>query len=182
MTNPTIINENYLTEAIQTVKEIFERNNIEAPFNRIRNIKWNGRIKNKLGYCRYSARLNVYEICLSKVLLNISKKKIISVLAHEIIHTVDGCFNHDLKFVNISNMLNKAENLDINVTDERTNIEEALESVGKLTCMYKYEVYCPKCGAHIKYVSKGNADIVKNPEYYRHRSCGGTLAVRNIVD
>lgn len=181
MTN-TIISENYLSEAIQTVKEIFDRNNINAPFDRIRNIKWNGRIKNKLGYCRYSARLNVYEICLNKVLLNISKKKIISVLAHEIIHTVDGCFNHDTKFINISNMLNKAENLEINVRDERENIEEALESVGKLSSLYKYEAYCTKCGAHLRYISKGNADIVKNPETYRHRNCGGIVAVRRIVD
>ena len=127
-------------------------------------------------------RLNVYEICLNKVLLNISKKKIISVLAHEIIHTVDGCFNHDTKFINISNMLNKAENLEINVRDERENIEEALESVGKLSSLYKYEAYCTKCGAHLRYISKGNADIVKNPEMYRHGNCGGIVAVRRIVD
>lgn len=179
MTN-TIISENYLSEAIQTVKEMFERNNIDVPFDRISAIKWNGRIKKKEGYCCYSHVTNMFEINISKVLLNISKEEILGTLAHEIIHTVEGCFNHGSKFLCIMDILNKNENIKITVTGSKHETINALESVGKLSSMYKYEAYCTKCGKHIKYISKGNANIVKHPEYYYHKECGGSLAIRRI--
>ena len=139
----TIISTDYLNEAIKTAKEIIIRNNIDVPFDKIGNIKISGRTKKAGGKCFYKpSKARCFEIHIAKYLFNVNKKIILEVLLHELIHTVSGCFNHNIKFINIMNKINKAENLNISVVLDGDEMAQTLVANNAIKSFHKYEIVC----------------------------------------
>lgn len=58
-------------------------------------VKYNGRIRNKWGYCRRK-KDGTFEISIAKILgeEEIPKKTLMAIILHEMLHTCPGCFNH----------------------------------------------------------------------------------------
>lgn len=173
----TIISTNYLEEAIKTAKEIIIRNNIDVPFDRISDIKVSGKIKKIAGKCKYNFQTQKYSINLAKHLFNTNKKLILEVLLHEFIHTIDSCFNHGTKFVQIMKNINNAENLDIRVSLNGEDIYAILEQHNAIKSMFKYKIVCAECGQVLGYVSRKSNDMVKNPQDYTCKDCGGKIRI-----
>ena len=174
----TIISTNYLNEAIEIAKEIIIRNNIEVPFDRIGSIKVSGRIKKAGGKCFYKpSKARCFEIHIAKHLFNMNKKIILEVLLHEFIHTISGCFNHDIKFVDIMNKINKAENLNISVVLNGDEMAQTLVANNAINSFHKYEIICAECGKHLAYVDRKSHSIIKYSFLYSCKACGGKIRI-----
>ena len=97
----------------------------------------------------------------SKHLLKCNRYLIKNVIAHELIHTVQGCFNHGYMFRAYANKLNRlGYNVEIKNNDKQfgQNIQ------------YKYKLTCLKCGKVFYRHRLAKGDI-------RHSSCGGKIKV-----
>lgn len=102
-------------------------------------------------------------IVLNEILNSYSDDQVRKVIVHEVTHAIHPLDHHGWRWHYTANRLGakwgyKAERL---CSDEEIN--KALDSVAK--AVYKYEVYCPTCGAVWKY--KCNCKAVQNPDRYR---------------
>lgn len=124
-----------------------------------------------LGMCRkYSfGDSTYYNIYLNKKMLKCDDKQIKNTLLHELIHTIDGCFNHGDNFKKQAEIVNKLYGYNIQRSSSCQEFKNQLN--------FKYEVCCTNCGAKNKYFKKTN--IVKYPNLYRC-ACGGELKVKQL--
>lgn len=101
-----------------------------------------------------------YTIKISEIAFQLGEKEVINTLIHELLHTVEGCFNHGYKWQNYAYKINRLYNLNI----ARTSSGEGLQ------IDYKYEIQCQECkniiGRHKK------SKVIEQPENYRCK-CGG---------
>ena len=104
--------------------------------------------KSALGVCKNT--INGYIIEVSKYLLKCNRELIKNVIAHELIHTVKGCFNHGYMFRAYARSLNR---LGYNV-EVKNNDKQFGQNI-----QYKYKLTCLKCGV----------------VFYRHRLCKGDI-------
>lgn len=121
--------------------------------------------KRSLGRCyAFSLRNGMFMIYISKYLLECSEELIKNVLAHEIIHTVSGCFNHGSNFQYYANLVNYklGYKVEIKYKDKEFNPP------------HKYKITCLKCGTvfYRHRVGKGR---------YRHNICKGELKIEKIA-
>lgn len=114
-----------------------------------------GHAKTSLGQCKKHAILPYYTIILSKYLLNCDLQLIKNTIAHELIHTCEGCFNHGALFKAYASMVNnKLNNYNIVVKNQDIQFRNNVKKSG-----YKYKLTCTCCG-HV---------------FYRNRLCGHNL-------
>ena len=90
-------------------------------------------------------------------------------IVHELIHTVEGCFNHGPKFQEIARLLSSAYNIELGTRASKHEMELSKEyRIAKA----KYVIRCKKCG---QVVTRQHATrLVKLPMTYRC-GCGGDL-------
>lgn len=102
----------------------------------------NYRAKKRWGQCSCTA--GAYSINISSRLLdeNVPDKSTKQVIAHEVLHTVPGCFNHGDMWKRYADKMNKAYGYNISRTDSP---EELGVKVVNTTSNYKYQVICDKC-------------------------------------
>ena len=136
-----------------------------VPYRSISPTVYTTNSKRSLGRCRaFSLQNGMFMIYISKYLLECSEELIKNVLAHEIIHTVSGCFNHGYRFQYYVNLVNYklGYNIGVKYKDDEFNPP------------YKYKITCLKCGAvFYRYrVGKGK---------YRHGLCKGELKIEKIA-
>lgn len=130
----------------------------------------NNRNKNTLGRCTRNIDNTKFIISLNPKLKNMSEQLIKDVLAHEIIHTVKGCFNHGYNFKTYMYYTNKnCKGYNVEV---KTNNEEWTNNQ-----KHKYKLTCTKCGKVFyrdriikKYFKMG---------LYSH-NCGGDLIIEQL--
>lgn len=92
-----------------------------------------------------------------------------STIVHELIHTVEGCFNHGPKFQEIARILSSA--YDIELGTRASKNEMALSEEYRIS-KAKYIIRCKKCGQTI--LRERATRIVKLPMTYSC-GCGGDL-------
>ena len=124
-----------------------------------------------LGMCRKQTLgdYTLFNIYLNKKMLSATKQEIENTLLHELIHTIEGCFEHGYKFHKVAQFVNTKYGYNIQV---KTKCRAFAEQIN-----YKYEVVCTKCGSKHKYTRKTN--VIKHPNLY-HCTCGGGLEVRAL--
>lgn len=135
-------------------------------------------IVSRAGRC-YSKANGHFQIEISNWLLDTSIKTIKNTLAHEILHTCAGCFNHGVLWKTYASRMNKeygysiarVTNINDSNADETTReiIKERYEAVSNAA---RYVIECEKCGQKICRMRKSK--LVKQIENYRCR-CGGFL-------
>ena len=105
-----------------------------------------------------------YWIKISKVLTEADGNPInlYETIAHETIHTIDGCFDHRGLWKVIANKFNRAYGTHISRTSEVP--ESMIENS-------PYIIACEKCGQRIGYHRLCKS--VKHPEWYVCGRCGG---------
>ena len=99
----------YLYSLYESVKADMDK--IKIPYTKNVPIKINTRAKRMHGCCRKVNGNFVIEI--SDFLFNYSKEEIMNTIAHELIHTCYGCFNHGKRFKYYCDKINQ---LGYNVT------------------------------------------------------------------
>lgn len=124
-------------------------------------------LKSSLGRC-HKIHDNYYQIQLSKYLLDCDTQFIKNVIAHELIHTINGCFNHGYNFQRYVNLINK---LFPHYKIELRNTDKQFSQNIK----YKYKITCLKCGS-VFYRHR----LYKHHDHLSHGQCGGKLKVEQL--
>ena len=128
------------------------------------------RNKRTLGRCTRDIGSTQFTISLNPKLENMSEQLIKDVLAHEIIHTVKGCFNHGYNFKNYMYRVNyNCKNYNVETKTKSKEWEENKQ--------YKYKLTCKKCGMVI-YRNRINKEWAKL-NLYSH-ICGGDLKIEQL--
>ena len=95
-------------------------------------------------------------------------------VAHEILHTVKGCFDHKALWQEYANRMNEAYGY--NIKRCTSFKEKGLEPVGRIRNeTWKYVLTCDNCGN--KYYYKRMSKAVQHPEWCRCGRCNGKLVV-----
>ena len=141
------------------------KNQVDLPFNKIHAVTTHND-NHSLGRCKRVSFFNgehiKYIISLNKKMLNCSEHDIKNTLLHELIHTIDGCFNHGDRFKYYAEEVNQKYGYHVART---SNVEKFKEQI-----KYKYAIKCTTCGKTQKFVKK--AKSVKYPCLYKC-ICGG---------
>ncbi|MBR2871647.1 MAG: hypothetical protein IKB98_09795 [Clostridia bacterium] len=179
------LTEDYVREVLQEASDILD-NALPADMykNRAHNINkiifsnkvaWWAKIYKGTGVYR-----NDYDIEVSRALFEaikedaVQRQSLLTTLCHELIHTIDGCFNHDEKFMRCAELIKKYTNNYVCVTKSKK-----LEDWGgkkEDVSSYNYIINCTKCGQVWCYVSKPR-DYDRIP-YLKCGACGGNLIVK----
>lgn len=159
-----------LEEAISQVEDAgipVDSNKIESKLTITRATRTFGRCQEIGG--------GVFSIGISKYYKDNDKKEVMETLVHEVLHTVEGCFNHGTLWKRYAGLMNKKHGYDISRTSSRQMDNLMKEEVFK--SIYKYSIDCDKCGRST--LRQRKSKIVKNPENYSC-SCGGELTSRTL--
>lgn len=117
------------------------------------------------GVCRKNNNGFVVEI--SDFVFQYPENEIKDTIAHEIIHTCYGCFNHGKRFKFYCDKLNAiGYNVATTYKGENYHNEEIFA---------KYKIVCEKCGI-VTYRMK-ITKVIKNISRYKCSKCGGKLKV-----
>ncbi len=119
----------------------------------------------KFGFCRKTAN-GGFQIWITDLAMHGDIK---STIVHELIHTVEGCFNHGKEFQSIANWLSRAYGIELGT---RASKKEMALSEEYRIAKAKYIIRCKKCGQTI--LRERATRLVKFPMTYRC-GCGGEL-------
>ena len=143
----------------------------------------NNRLSRALGVCKrhreccFSSAEPVYryEIEINPVLLDerVSQTQLEETILHELLHTVNGCFCHTGKWLELANMVNGEYGYHIQrLAETNAAIKERREAKSPV----KYICACESCGHEWKY--KRWCSRTENPGRYIHTGCGGNLDLK----
>lgn len=137
----------------------------------VRNWSVNKRAKARWGYCVKVAR-GLFDIQIAASLLqdDVDDQAVKDTIAHELLHTVPGCFKHTGKWKQYATAVNYLLP-QYNIKAQSSYEDKGLEDT-RPEPEYRYVLKCLQCGAEIKRQKKSAA--VEHPEHYRC-VCGGRL-------
>lgn len=129
-------------------------------------IRVNTRAKRRFGQCKKTG--DRFTIELSSVLLNAPEQSARQTIAHELIHTCRGCFDHGDGFNRYADIMNRRYGYNIS----RTNSPEEMgvEGVAKEA---KYIIRCKSCGNKIYRLKM--SPLLTQLDKARCGACGGEL-------
>ena len=119
----------------------------------------------KFGFCRKTAN-GGFQIWITDLAMHGDIK---STIVHELIHTVEGCFNHGKEFQSIANWLSRVYGIELGT---RASKKEMALSEEYRIAKAKYIIRCKKCGQTI--LRERATRLVKLPMTYSC-GCGGEL-------
>lgn len=144
-----------------------------------------------LGYCwqsfRNSREMNVDKVRATRCIILLSQRlgqdydEIRSTLCHEFGHFVSPKENHSYLWKVRSDKIGSRWNIKASrLSDNETFIESARQAREERDkhSVYKYRVFCPKCGTEWKY--KSNCKIVQYPQLYLCCKCETNLKSEKI--
>lgn len=151
---------------------------VDAGFNpgEIVDVKMNTRAKSRWGNCK--REFGVYKININADLLDErnSYQGLVETLAHEILHTVEGCWNHGPKWKAAADKVNAMYGTHIqrsSTQEEKGVAYRTLPTLRNETA--KYKLKCNKCGH--EYLYKRCTKAIQRPERYACLLCKGTLSL-----
>lgn len=154
-----------LKEVIKEAREL----NIPVPNNIKEKVRINGRPKKRFGCCRRENLM--YEIELSRFVLDCTEKIVRSVIAHEVLHTCRGCYEHGKLWKEYASKMNDAYGYNIKRV---SSYEEMGLSKMNTNIEAKYIIKCEKCGR--EYPRQRFTCVMKKINAYRC-TCGGKLTL-----
>jgi len=147
-----------------------ECDDLKIEYGNIIGITINTRAKRRWG--RTHRVIDDFYIDISAILLrdDVSDEATKDTIIHEILHTVDGCYNHKAKWQAMADKVNKAYGYNIKrcTSAKEKGIDSSLMEVEHHKT---YIIKCEKCG--IEAVRHRKSDLIKYPHHYIHRDCGG---------
>ncbi len=157
---------------IRVIKEAQELN-IPVPDNIYREVIVNPRPKKRYGCC--IKKDGKFQIEISEFILQCEPHKIRSVLAHEVLHTCKGCYDHGKIWKEYAEKMNKKYGYDIKrvTAPEEMGLEKQKEDTAKI----RYIIKCQSCGR--EYPRQRFTCVMKKINAYRC-SCGGRLILKEI--
>lgn len=128
-----------------------EMNTLNIPYNYESNMILQGNFSRAMGQTRMKRRgtEKTFEISLANDMEYANNKGIKDTILHELIHTIEGCFNHGEKFHHYANMLNRKYGYDIDRTGSMESIcskEKFEELKEQRENTSKYKITCKGCG------------------------------------
>ena len=135
-------------------------------------VRINKRAKSRFAACRkekgYFGTKFVIEV--GEALLQLEDIwKLKSILAHELLHTCPGCYNHGVKWKTYADIMNQMYGYDIRTT---STYEELGLTAPQKNREIKYVVICQNCGK--KFYRQKKSKLITNVNKYRCQ-CGGVL-------
>lgn len=159
--------ENYIKEIIE------ECRNVNIPVsNRINpEVVINRRARSRFAACKRESIFAMvdYTIEIGEALLKADEESVKNILAHEILHTCSGCYNHGELWKQYAAKMNREYGYRIKTT--ATYEELGLEAPEKKKKI-NYIITCQKCG-NVIYRQK-KSKLITHTSLYRCR-CGGKL-------
>ena len=149
---------------------------LDIPYGNIISCTVNTRAKKRYGQCVKKG--NNYTINISYRLLEdyVPTKSLMTVLCHEILHSVKGCMNHGEKWKQYAELVNDC--YDYNITTTSSDSKYSLKPLNIKKKPYKYIVKCKDCGKEYKYRRK--TYWFDNPLKYKVRCNCGSLNIKVI--
>lgn len=135
-----------------------------------RHVIINERAKSRFGCCRRIGAEYVIEIAATVLLCE--DKVIKQILAHEILHTCDGCYNHSPLWKLYAIKMNQEYGYNIQRTCSGEELGIPEEYISKRERQVNFRLKCTACGAVFE--RQRNSKLVSSPHLYRCK-CGGTL-------
>ena len=159
----------YTTEQITKMVYSFREDMLSRGINvgRVCNVKFTKSTHN-FGTCLRVMK-GVYEITITDLGLH---GDVISTIVHELIHTVEGCYDHGSKFQSIAKKLSKVYNIDLGTRASKKEMDMTREyRISKA----KYVIKCtnPSCPCIV--LRDRAVDVVKHTERYSCGTCGSKL-------
>ena len=121
------MNAEKLNEVLKEVIEEVRNLKIPVPFTISEQIKVNPRPKKRFGCCRKQGEKFIIEI--SEFILKCDDEKIRGVIAHEVLHTCEGCYEHGMKWKEYASQMNAAYGYNIKRTS--SNEEMGIADEGR---------------------------------------------------
>lgn len=150
--------------------------NIGIPVGNVTELTVNNRTSSRLGRCtKRVERLDfvdgkivaqeTFSIEISGKILH-DVKEVENTLYHELIHTCPSCLNHGDRWQRYGEIAEAKLNLSSPITRCK-----AVDKTEEYISQFKYLLKCECCGALVP--KDRMCGVVKNPELYTHRNCGG---------
>lgn len=165
--------KDYIGMAIEIIKEC---DAVGIVPGNIVEVKLNSRAKSRWGLCR--GKLNPmsgkteYTIEIGEWMADdkYPDELIRNTIAHEVLHSCDGCMNHGAKWHRYAEIMNSRYGYKIQtyVSKEEQLVRNEIEVVE-----YKYKFRCDKCGH--EFGKHRMCGLVRNPSNYHHSVCGGRI-------
>ena len=131
------------------------------------------------GNCsKESKNSDVFTIKIAEKTILLGADAILKTFVHEILHTINGCFNHGQRWAKAAERVNKKYGLNISRVTNAWELggEEAANMIEKMDIKAaKYQVKCTNCGRYLLRYRK--CHLVDNITRYRCGICGGKLEV-----
>lgn len=174
-----MVNEDRLNTLLQEVIQEARALKIPVSSSIEKNVAVNGRPKKRFGCCR--KKPDRFTIEISRFLLEAEgcgEKQIRGVLAHEILHTCPGCYEHGALWKSYAAQMNAAYGYKIkrvNTFAEMGMPEREEELAGKR--QIRYIIQCKKCGR--QYPRQRFTCVMQKIDAYRCQ-CGGKLELYKV--
>ncbi|HZK02005.1 MAG TPA: SprT-like domain-containing protein [Anaerovoracaceae bacterium] len=132
--------------------------------------------RRRWGYCSRQKNNNNFIIGISNKTILLGSDAVLQVLVHELLHTVDGCFNHGAKWKMHASIINKNYGMNVSRVNSAEDMCEkevanAIMEADKKAA--KYRIYCPTCGQEIFRFRK--CKLVSLVDFYKCGKCMGKL-------
>ena len=135
------------------------------PLQTVRNWKISNSRKSLWGLCQVVAP-GIYDITISESLLqdDVEEQAIKNTIAHELLHTVEGCMNHGRYWHKLANLVNQR------CPGYHVKGRTSAEDKG-IQISYKYLLRCTSCNTTVGRHRKSR--FVEHPELYLCSRCSG---------
>lgn len=173
MNKKGIVQMKNLEKLVEECKK--ELDEIGVPYQTVQNWSVNTRAKSKWGQCK-KVSTGVFDINISQCLLQdeVSDTAVKNTIIHELLHTVEGCYDHKRKWKLFAEKVNRAYP-QYNIKRTTTSDEKGIEGL-KRTYQKNYKIICNNCGRY--WYRQKASKLIQHPEKYRCAKCGGKLNVK----
>ncbi len=141
--------------------------------NKIEDVRINTKARSRLGACKAKKNTfgrKTYIIEISEIVLECEMKPLKSIIAHELLHTCRGCFNHGKKWKSYCDLVEAKLGYKIGTTQSYEDLGLKRPDPNE---PIKYMVRCSGCG--MVFPRRRKCSLVENPERYRCGKCGNIL-------
>ncbi len=182
-----ILTVEYVKEVLQEASNILDNalpadmyKNCVHNINKIRftdKVAWWARILKGTGVYRNDYDLEISNYLFEAIKVDaVQKQCLLTTLCHELLHTIDGCFNHDENFMHCAELIKKHTNNYVCVSKNKKLSDWGGEV--EYVKSYKYIEICKKCGAKRGYVSKPMT--YGNERNFECGECAGDIIVKKV--
>jgi len=169
MEQKTPLTQERLNQILKEIRGEAQELEIPVPAAIAEEVRINDRPKKRFGCCRRQE--NHYQIEVSRFLLSCGEKNIRNVIAHELLHTCRGCYDHGAKWKEYAERMNRKYGYQIKRT---SSFAEMGIAENEKAPEVRYIIKCQQCGR--EYPRQRFTCVMKKIDAYRC-SCGGKLTV-----